>query len=121
MKRFRDQRGSLLIELMIALGILTAVLVPLSFAFMSDRQQCRAAYVHAIAMELVDGEMETLVAGEWRTCSAGEHPYPLHGAAAGNLPPGHCTLTVQDRHLRLEWQPVNPRQGHGVVREAVGR
>jgi hypothetical protein len=80
------------------------------------------AYVRAIAMELVDGEMELLAAGRWHEVAGdGNYDYPVNAGAAQNLPPGKFTLTVRGRQLRLEWRPNNPRQCTPIVREATGR
>ena len=73
--------------------------------------------VVAVPMELVDGEMEILVAGEWRAFAPGTHDYPLRGAAATNLPPGRCQLTITTNLLRLEWKPDQRRGVGAVVRE----
>jgi hypothetical protein len=120
-KRFRDNRGSLMIEMMTALGIFTAVLLPLSYSFVQEQRACRAYYWRAAAMEIVDGEMEALSAGEWRAFKEGTHSYPVTLDAARNLPAGRFTLTVRARQLRLEWKPDKPTAGGPVIREAVGR
>ena len=57
------QRGSLMVELLVALAILTGVLLPLAYSFVSERRLARSAYQRAVAMEIVDGEMEVLLAG----------------------------------------------------------
>jgi hypothetical protein len=72
-------------------------------------------------MEIVDGEMETLAAGEWHSYPTGTHPYVVHANSSINLPPGHFLLTVQTNRLRLEWRPDGKHQGGPVVREAAIR
>ncbi|HEX4119100.1 MAG TPA: hypothetical protein VH619_00630 [Verrucomicrobiae bacterium] len=109
--------GWMILEAVVALGILASVAIPLSFSFQSERKACRASYNRAIAMELVDGEMEILRAGEWRQFHRGAHAYAVEGAAAKNLPPGHFVLTVGEHLVRLEWSPDNKDQGGKVVRE----
>jgi len=106
-------------EAVVALGILALVMIPISFSFVSEHRACRASYDRAVAMELVDGEMEILRAGEWRQFPRGSRPYALTGAAAANLPPGRFILTVQERLLRLEWQPGAKDQGGKVTRETI--
>jgi hypothetical protein len=70
-------------------------------------------------MEIVDGEMEVLVAGEWRNFPEGAQPYTVHANAAAHLPPGRFQLTKTGRHLRLEWTS-DRRQGIGtVIREVT--
>jgi len=113
----RRQRGNLTSELLIAMGLLVMCVLPLSFSFLHEHKLCRAYYCRAVAMELVDGEMETLMAGEWRAFAPGTYPYPLRGEATANLPPGKCLLTVTKDHLRLEWLPEERDRGGKVVRE----
>jgi len=117
--RPRRQRGSLTSELLAAMGLLVICVLPLSYSFLREHKLCRAYYCRAVAMELVDGEMETLMAGEWRAFAPGAHPYTLRGAAATNLPPGKCLLTVTNDLIRLEWLPEDRNQGGKVLRETT--
>jgi len=109
----------MVLESVVALGILISVMIPISFSFISEHRACRASYYHAVAMELVDGEMEILRAGEWRQFRPGSRPYSISGAAAKNLPPGRFILTVEPRLIRLEWQPGAKDQGGKVTRETI--
>ena len=112
--------GSIMIELVVALAILTTAAIPLGLSFASDQRLCRGYYFHAVAMEIVDGEMETLAAGEWRTFKGGVQAYPVRAEAAKNLPAGQFMLTVQGRRLKLEWRPTaKPLPGGPIVREVV--
>ena len=115
----RRQRGSLMVELLIALAILSGVLLPLAYSFASERRLARADYQRAVAMEIVDGEMEALLAGEWRAYSPGTHDYAVHAGAATNLPPGRFILSVQPGKLQLRWQPALKDRGGPVTREAM--
>ena len=120
-RRTHGKRGSLMIELVVALGILTAAVIPLAYSFVQEQHLCRVYYWRAVAMEIVDGEMDTLVAGEWRSFREGTHPYAVTAGAAKNLPPSKFVLSVRGPQLRLEWRPDGPRNEAPVVREAVGR
>ena len=111
--------GWMILECVVALGILLTVMVPISFSFVSEHRACRASYYRAVAMELVDGEMEILRAGDWRQFPRGSQPYPITSAAAKNLPPGRFLLTVEEHLIRLEWQPGGKDQGGKVTRETV--
>ena len=113
------QAGSLMAEMVMAIALLMAVLVPVAYSFDSEKRAARATYNHAIAMEIVDGEMEVLLAGEWRAFMPGTHPYPVKAAALTNLPPGNFTLTLTTNKIRLEWKPSMTRRGGLVTREAV--
>lgn len=119
--RSRSREGALLAEAVVALAILAAVMLPLAFSFLLETRHCRAAYVKGVAMEIVDGEMEILAAGEWRAFQPGRQPYPIRVAAATNLPPGDFLLTLEARRARLEWIPKKPGAGGTVMREAVLR
>lgn len=112
------RRGSLMIELLAAMTILIGSLIPLAYSITSERRLARAYYERAVAMEIVDGEMEVLLAGAWRAFTPGTHDYQVNAAAATNLPPGKLSLTVADRTLRLEWVPSVKHHGGKVVREA---
>ena len=71
------KRASLMIELLAAMAILAGVAIPLAWSLSSERRLARALYQRAVAMEIIDGEMEILVAGEWREFSQGRHAYPV--------------------------------------------
>ena len=120
-RRTHGKRGSLMIELVVALGILTAAVIPLAYSFIQEQHVCRVYYWRAVAMEIVDGEMEILAAGDWHNFMEGTHPHAVTAEAAKNLPPSKFVLSVRGRQLRLEWRPDSPRNGAPVVREAVGR
>src|SRR5437763_17004719 len=113
------QCGSLMAEMVLAIALLVAVLIPVAYSFDAEKRAARATYNHAIAMEIVDGEMEVLLAGEWRAFTPGTHPYPVKAAALANLPPGEFMLTLTTNKVRLEWKPSMTRRGGSVVREAV--
>jgi hypothetical protein len=117
----RRQSGSLMVELLVALAILAGVLLPLAYSFVSERRLARGYYQRAAAMEIVDGEMEALLAGEWRAFSPGTHDYQVRAGAITNLPPGRFTLSVQPGKLRLRWQPALKDRGGPLTREAILR
>jgi hypothetical protein len=115
----RRQCGALLVELLVAMALLIGVLFPLAYSFATERRLARSYYQRAVAIEIVDGEMETLMAGEWHAFPTGTHDYAVHAGAATNLPPGRFTLTVQPPKLRLRWQPTLKDRGGPVTREAI--
>lgn len=110
--------GALMTEVVIAMAILLMASIPLTVGFLGEMKMVRAAYYEAVAMEIVDGEIEILKAGEWRAFQPGEHAYRLTASAATNLPPGKFMLTVSNAHVRLEWVPNKRGDGPAVVREA---
>ena len=111
------KRGALMIEVAVGMAILVAVLLPLSLSMVKDQKLCRAYYYRAVAMEIVEGEMEILAAGEWRAFKNGSHNYPVRAGAAKNLPPGRFILTRESQLIRLEWVPEKRRGIGSVLRE----
>ncbi len=111
------RRGWLMVELLAGMALLVGALLPLAYSFATEKQVLRAYYQRVVAMEIVDGEMEVLAAGEWRAFKPGVQEYVSHAAAVTNLPPGRFLLTISGQHLRLEWQPSVKHHGGPVVRE----
>jgi hypothetical protein len=118
---FARRRGALMTELMVAIMLLTGTLMPVAWSIACEKRLARSCYQRAVAMEIVDGEMEILAAGGWRAFAPGIHEYPLRAGAARNLPPGQCLLTVEANKVRLEWRPALKDRGGPVVREATVR
>jgi hypothetical protein len=115
--RPRTERGALLTELVIAIALMAIVVLPLAFGFAKEQKLCRAYYFQAVAMEIVDGEIELLKAGAWKNIPEGTGNYSMRAESAANLPPGRFLLTRKDRFLRLEWVPDKLGKGGRVVRE----
>jgi hypothetical protein len=113
------KRGALMTELVVAMTILAGALLPLAYSIASERRVARASYQRAVAMEIVDGEMEALAAGGWRAFAPGTREYPVRAGAATNLPPGRFLLSLETGKLRLEWKPAVKNHGGSVVREAM--
>lgn len=104
-KRRKD--GLLSTDLIVALSIIALALIPLSYSWLKDQQICRAYYHRALANQLVDGEMEILVAGEWKSIPEGTAQVQISGRAATNLPPGAFTLHRSGNELRLNWKSTD--------------
>lgn len=115
--RANRTRAALITEWVVAMAILAVVMLPLAFSFMQESKMCRAYYYKAVALEIIDGEMEVLAAGEWHAFKPGPQDYPVSGVSATNLPPGAFRLTLRDAQLRLEWIPKRRGQGGNVFRE----
>jgi hypothetical protein len=113
-KRPHAERGLLMVDLVVGMAILMLAILPLAYSFAEERQLLRAAYWRAVAVEIVDGEMEILAAGAGRDIPDGAQAYTVHASAAASLPPGHFQLTKSGNHLRLEWTP-DKHKGIGVV------
>ena len=116
---YLSPRGLVLVELVVAIAILAIALLPLGYAAGSTARRFRAEYQRAVAVEIVDGEMKILAAGEWRAFPEGSQPYAVHAKAAASLPPGRFQLTRAGNHLRLDWSSTEKRGILGVVREVT--
>jgi hypothetical protein len=110
--------GALITELLVAMTLLVSVLLPISLSVMVEKRAARSSYDRALAMELVDGEMEILMAGEWRVFAPGTQEYPIRNDAIHNLPEGKLLLSVHTNRIRLDWRPAEKHHGGPVVREA---
>jgi len=121
LKSLNRNRGWLMIELLAAISLLVAALLPLAYSLASEKKLARSQYQRAVAMEIVDGEFEALLAGQWRAFAPGTHQYQVKAASATNLPPGQFLLTLGENNLRLEWKPEVKHQGGTVIREAKFR
>jgi hypothetical protein len=114
----KNCRGMLTTELVIGMAILVMAVLPLGYSLINDARALRANYEHSVAMEIVDGEMEILAAGQWRSFPEGTNTYAVHAAAATNLPPGQFRFMRTGNHLQLEWKAAPPRLGT-VMREVT--
>lgn len=104
------EAGFFNIELVVAIAILAVVMLPLGGAWYHETKMLRAYYRDAVAMEILDGEMEIIAAGEWRGFPEGRHELKSTARAATNLPPGHFIFTRETQRVRLEWQPERGRK-----------
>ena len=116
-RRIRTQRAAFMVEMMVAMALLTGALLPIAYSIASERRLAMASYQRAVAMEIVDGEMEVILAGTWRGITPGTHPYTVKASAATNLSAGGFLLTVSSNRLRLEWIPAGKHHGGVVARE----
>jgi hypothetical protein len=116
-RHFAKQRGFMMTEMVMAMGILIIAMLPLSYSINSDAKLFRATYQRAVAMEIVDGEIEILAAGAWHSIPEGTHSYTVRANALTNLPPGQFQLTRTGEHLRLQWASTKKHGIGPVVRE----
>jgi hypothetical protein len=117
--RNRRTRAALMTEMLVAMSLLILVLLPLAYSLASEKRLARGCYERAIAMEIVDGEMEVLLAGEWKRYGPGTHPYAVQNGSMVNLSPGRFVLTIATNLVRLEWLPDSHHHGGAVLRQAT--
>ena len=110
------QRAMLNIEITVAIAILAIAVLPVAFMFAHEGKLLRAYYRNAVAMQILDGEMEVLAAGEWRKITEGTQNYEVTARSATNLPPGKFAVTRNAKTLRLDWLPQKGTPMHREVR-----
>lgn len=107
-------------ELAVAMGIVLTAMIPLVVTMVREERQARALYQRAVAMEIVDGELEALVAGGHGEFEEGVSELFPKSRAATNLPPGKFQLRKSGDSLTLEWIPAKRGEG-GVARRSARR
>ena len=113
------RQGLLMTEVMIGLAIIGLAIFPLAYSFAQESKYLRRCYERSVAMEIVDGEMEIIRAGGWRSFTNGVHALKTTARSVANLPPGELRLTLTEKRARLEWLPANSSPGSPVVRETT--
>jgi len=116
-KTARQRRGFLMVDLAIAIIILSLAMMPLAYSVWQERQLLRIEYQRGVLAELVDGEAEILAAGAAWSLPDGTQPYPVKPSVAQALPPGTWLLTKHGQHVRLAWQPAGLSGIGSVTRE----
>ena len=111
-------RAFLQLDVAVAITVLALVFIPLSISSSGDLDLARRHYFEAVALQLIDGEMDVLLAGERRKHTTGKHRITPIGEAVQNLPEGEFVLTVHDQKLTLAWVP-NKRAKWGRVERVV--
>ncbi|HEY1169921.1 MAG TPA: hypothetical protein VGH19_01010 [Verrucomicrobiae bacterium] len=109
-----SEKGMLMVELNAALGIMMLLIFSLAVPIAWDRAVIRSTSHRAVAMEIVDGEAEILMAGAWKSYGTGAHEYPMPYKAAEALPKGRFVLLVEDKGVALEWRMAQRDGGENV-------
>ena len=104
--RLTNRLAFLQLDVAVAITVLALVFIPLSVSSSGDLDLARRQYFEAVALQLIDGEMDVLLAGERRKYTPGEHQIKPVGEAVQNLPEGEFILTVHDQKLTLAWVPT---------------
>ncbi len=116
--RLANRLAFLQLDVAVAITFLALVFIPLSISSSGDLDLARRHYFEAVALQLIDGEMDVLLAGERRKYTTGEHRITPVGEAVQNLPEGEFVLTVHDQKLTLAWVPTK-RAKWGRVERVV--
>ena len=104
--RLTNRLAFLQLDVAVAITVLALVFIPLSVSSSGDLDLARRQYFEAVALQLIDGEIDVLLAGERRKYTPGEHQIKPVGEAVQNLPEGEFVLTVQEQKLTLAWTPT---------------
>ncbi len=116
--RLARRRAFLQLDVAVAITVLALVFIPLSISSSGDLDLARRHYFEAVALQLIDGEMDVLLAGERQKYTTGEHRITPVGESVQNLPEGEFVLTVHDQKLTLAWVPTK-RAKWGRVERVV--
>lgn len=111
--------GFLQFDLVIGLAILVIAVMPLGFSFTHERQALRTEYRRCVINELVDGEMEILVAGAARNLPDGTQNLQVQSRTMDRLPAGHFQLTKSGNHLQVAWLPDEKCGLNTITRETT--
>lgn len=111
----RGTRAFLNVELVAAIGVLLVAMAPMAYSVMQEIKVARRCYQEAVAMQLLDGEMEVLAAGNWKAFAEGEHVLRITAPAVTNLPPGKFVVIRNAERVRVEWRPE--KHGRAMARE----
>lgn len=114
-----SEHGMLMAEFSAAIAIFALVVFTSAAPVAMEQALVRRETARAVAMEIVDGEMEILAAGAWRKYGAGTHEYVVSQVSAKTLPAGRFVLAVTDSKVSLEWHELkaNGREITRVSRE----
>ena len=104
--RLANRLAFLQLDVAVAITVLALVFIPLSVSSSGDLDLARRQYFEAVALQLIDGEMDVLLAGERQKYTTGEHRITPVGEAVQNLPESEFVLTVHDQKLTLAWVPT---------------
>ena len=105
------------LDVMGAIVILMLVFIPLTVTSSRKLDLARRHHVEAVVLQLIDGEIDVLLAGEHKKYNFGEHRITPAGEAAEDLPKGDFILTLKKKQLSLVWIPVKQAKWGRIDRE----
>ena len=90
------------LDLMLAVSILMLLFIPFGVTSSGKLDLARRQHFEAVALQMIDGELDVLLAGERQKYPLGETP---PGEAVKTLPVGEFILIVKEKQLFLAWVP----------------
>lgn len=115
----RSRHGFASMDLFLAMAIFLFGFFSVAYLSTRELKLARSGYYDAIAIALVDGELEVLAAGAWVTLPEGQSPYRSKSPTMESLPPGVFRATRTTGFIRLEWIPAGKGNGRHIVREVA--
>ena len=107
------------LDVALAVSILLLVFIPFSVTSSSKLDLARRQHFEAVALQMIDGELDVLMAGEWQKFSPGEHKITPPGEAVKTLPVGEFILVVKENQLSIAWVPEKEAKWGRVEREVT--
>ena len=119
-----EKHRFLLTELIVALGIIAMVMLPLASSYFKEDKLLKALYFRSVAEQILDGEREALMAGDWRKYPPGTYLLSIKSDAFSQLPEKEVLLTVSDvegrkRKFVLNWKPKNATGIKKISKEVI--
>ena len=103
-------------DVVLGIALLLLVFIPFSVTSSGELDLARRQQFQAVALQMIDGEMDVLLAGERQKYAAGEHTITPPGEAVQSLPEGKFVLTVGEKELTLAWTAVKQAKWGRVER-----
>ena len=100
-KKKRWQRGWIQVDLMIAISLISLMLIPMSMTVHIERVYLKQLQERAVIGQVLDGELEFLLAGGLKPFGVGEHSLPDLQSPIGK---GSFSLVVTEKELKVEWR-----------------
>ncbi|MBL9138144.1 MAG: hypothetical protein JNK85_19910 [Verrucomicrobiales bacterium] len=115
------RRAALTVELVIALAIFVMAFVPLGVLATREHRLARGLYYRAVAGEILDGELEVLLAGGWKALSPGTNALSVRAEATNSLPAGRFEAILDPPQLTVQWRANQHRNGGDTYRRGQVR
>lgn len=106
----------LTLEWVIAMAMFLIAFVPLGVLAAREFRLARSLYVRAVAGEILDGELEVLLAGGWKSLSLGTNLLVVRAEATNSLPPGRFESVFEPPRLTVQWRAAKPHLGGDTLR-----
>jgi len=107
------------LDVVLAVSILILLFIPFGVTSSGKLDLARRQHFEAVALQMIDGELDVLLAGERQKYPLGEHKITPPGEAVKTLPVGEFILIVKEKQLSLAWVPEKGAKWGRVEREVT--